>query len=1146
MPFVAVDDTKPKFTPVEDDSSPSFVAADKPQFTPVDLPSRKSILNPPGGDLHSEAGPPTPWSMAKEALSFARDEENKMIRDKSRAGLDLLTSHIHDVGSSSFEAARPLYEKAQKAATFLTNLVPDLPGVLNYPKDVLKAGAGFATGMISPESLAFAANLPKAAVEVAGQTSADMLDPVNAAVMAAEPVIAGVKAIPPVEKALAQTAPFFEKIFKEYTPSFYRFFTYRGMEPAGYPAVAEKRIADIQKGVDKAVEIGKNMQENFSPAEQTRIAQIIKGGISTSDARSIIQLPEGGAVGSAEAAKGVATQESLRQTAAVARAAMDGLEQEAVEVGALPKDAFGELTDRALADLRNKKATIDKTITKISRYGAFQQKQALLAKAARVDVVGGAGIKTAIDTAQEQNYQGVKKTIEAGKGVADELVGKMTSLSSALGDAKEHLSGEEFKMFEDILQMEQLRRSKGLQRTFQRYEKLSIGEQEHVFNRLSSLLERLKDPNAAQDVVQTAQAGATAVSKTLGGVDTDKLSVSNLKGLIKQIEDVSGRFPGQKALLRSLSEKSLNIQKEIADSYQMAGKSYMPRLYATKEMEARVPGFSVGGAGKAVLDRLKGREDIPEDMRRAMGEIMTAGYPTAKGLAQMSQAVNTFRMFRSVAENPEWSTADAAEAGIKGFKQLANSRGYGDLAGKFVHPEIYRDIQGVTRNVGDIEKLYTQGLAKWKSFKVIPNPAVHARNMIQNSIMADLGGVDPIKQMTLLPQAIGEVMNKGSYYKELYDAGRLGGTFTANDLGMMRNELLMGKGPIISRIANYSERLATMAEKTGQTGEKLMNRLGAIYQNEEKTFKIMMYIDGRQKGLSVGDAADLMDKWQFDYSKVSPAVKFIRGVPLGSPFITYTAKAIPRIVETAANNPMRIWKYKMLFDAMQEKAIQKGIVTQEEADTIHRTSPNHVAILPMPKDENGNPLTLNISYLVPWGNLDDQSGAWGLPAVATPSGPLMAIVDLIKNNSTFKQAVTGDGRIWMDTDFPGEKLQKGTDYAVKAFLPSLFPGGVKEDSIFKGGYSWEKLISAAEQRPDYYGRLRNPILAALDVFTGLRIVPSDPSAQAGFEVLKKIQQSNEARDQALKVLRSQSYSDKFKAKTGSNYAKKIQRIWEKK
>jgi hypothetical protein len=603
-------------------------------------------------------------------------------------------------------------------------------------------------------------------------------------------------------------------------------------------------------------------------------------------------------------------------------------------------------------------------------------------------------------------------------------------------------------------------------------------------------------------------------------------------------------FPGQTSMINDLQAKRDQIQKTIADHYRFGDRPYLGRFYQSKELPGDVPAFA-GKPNRIDIDRFMKRTDIPEDVRKAMGEILSAGYPTAKSIAQMNMAVVRLKQFRAVAKNAEWSTLNAEEAAIRGFTKMPETKKLGELSGRYVHPEISRDINEITRTRTDWEKIYGSALSKWKFGKtVLGFPATHFRNMIGNTVMMDLGGVDPLEQMRLVPKAAKEILNKGKWYQEAKATGLLGNEYYGGEINELKNSMLEGRGPILERLAKHSEKLASRLESVGGKSAAALDKLGKIYQGEEQAWKLAKFIKNREMGMGIKEAAADAEKYLFNYAKVSPAIKYLRKMPLGAPFITYASKALPIVAETLVTNPMRVWKYEMLFKAMEQTAIDNGTVTPEDLDTIRRNSYGRTVVLPV-KDENGDPLKVDLSYLLPWGDIGEAGGWFGLPSVASPSGPLNVLIDLGRNNSTFKAANGADPQIWKDTDLPSEKLQKASDYALKAFLPSITPGIPTDSSFFKGGYTFQKMVNAVQKKPDYFGRVRNPFLALMDAVVGVKIMPADPEMMKSFEMIRKKKQAEEARLETIKVLRNQGVSDSYKAKKVDAYVEKINRIFKK-
>lgn len=930
--LVPVNDSGPRLVPV-DNPSPRLVPVSStttPKLNPLssNFDVVRSTTTAPVAGALPEPLPQAPPTNSMEALKVAFTMAREAVPFPNLLGGNEATRFVEQPAELSKEGLKAMTDK-----------IPD-------------AKTGSATANI-------ALNLAGAVPKVLAEFAPEFLRPRN--------LLLGDQAFGVMAKGIKESAGFIkmaEKVSAAIPAGIKRVFTYRFGQPELYKDVAEARNLEIAQGVDKAIEIGKQLTQDLSQGEQLRVAQIIRGGISTGQAEVM-----------------------LRDKAGLARVTLDALEREAKDLNLIPENAMLKFTKRDLAALRKEKAALDTKINNIRSFGASKRKEALLGQGAKVS------------------------------------------------------------------------------------------------------------------------------------------------------------FPGKSEMIADLQVKSDEIQKTIADYYRASGQQYLPRLYDSKEVTNKIPGFA-GKPNRMDVERFMKRGDIPEDVRKAMGEILTAGYPTAKGIAQVSQAVATAKMFRNVARNAEWSTLNAEEAALRGFTRMPEGKKLGELSGRFVHPEIARDINEITRVQANWEKLYGSVLSKWKFGKtVLGFPAAHFRNMIGNTFMMDMGGVDPLQQATLIPRAAKEILKKGKWFDEAKSVGLLGNEFYGGEIAEFRNAVVQGKGPILEKLAQHSEKIANALETIGGKSAAAANKLGKIYQAEEQTWKLAKFIKNRESGMAVKEAATDAEKYLFNYAKISPFVKEARKFPLGTPFITYTSKALPVIAETLVTNPLRVMKYEMLFKAIEQTAMDNGTVTPDDLDTIRKNSYGRTVVLPV-KDENGDPLKVDLSYLLPWGDIGESGGWFGLPSVASPSGPVNVLIDLGRNNSTFKAANGADPQIWKNTDLPSEKLGKASDYALKAFLPSITPGIPTDGSYFKGGYTFQKMANAIQRRPDYFGRVRDPFLALMDSVLGIKIMPADPELMKSFEMIRKKKDAEEARTETLKILRNQGVSDTYKAKRMDSYVEKINRIFK--
>src|SRR3990167_3323936 len=1005
---------------------------------------------------------------------------------KSREGLKLLTDMIPDAKVAS--------------APMVPSVNADQFSVVS-PTDAGNTPAD-AQGWTPVGSML--AGVPKTLTEICSEFAASTIDPASIALMGAG------KAVSPI---LPKASAALDALTTKHTPTLKKMFTYRFGVDGKFQELDDARVKAIGDAIDKANELGKELSEGVSKTEQLRLGQILKGSVSTSEAEA-----------------------PLRALATNARGTLDEMEKKAVDLGLIPKNALNKYTNAELAAMRNKQALIDDAADRLETKGAFPQKEAIISKAKKIDVVGKTGQATKL------------------KNVDD----RITQFKVVMEELKDNLSAQEFQGFEEIMAREDIRRSKVLQRVLTRFEKGSLGEQEMIFARLKRM--------------------ADGLGLQVGKINPEDLSVSHVQGLIKKIERASGRFPGQTKLVRALRERSSELQNNIVKSYTSSGEKYVPRLYRVfenpkkyeienanlpiindmgkgqsaaftelpQEQAQRVMDFAgkgkstpvgIGSNVKIGGERFKARIADDDIYRRALGEIKELAYPVAKGVSQVGRDIANAEFFKDVAANSDW-VSDTVKAG---YKQMpSDPRKYGAVAGKYVKQNLAEDMEHTFRTKGTAQKVYEDLLSKYKFGKVILNPATHFRNMFSNSIMLDASGIVLHKQPKLLMRAATDLLQKGKYYKEIKtQTNLLGNEFFGGEITRFKDALFAtADDGLLDRAMNTTRKMANVA--------------GDVYQGEEQVFKTAQFIYGRDHGMSIKEAAANAEKWGFNYNKVSPFVEALRKMPLGSPFLTYSAKAIPRLVESAVKDPMRLYKYDLLFNAVENHSQEELGLSDDDMDVIKKTSRGQTVVLPI-RDEAGNPMVLDVAYNVPWGSLTtSEDNVLGLPG-----GPLKSLLEVWPfNKSTYRASKTQSGEITLATDNAREKTAKISDYLIKSFLPSWTPGLPADNSWFKGGYSFEKLATAIDtdnkflnkvgiqKRPDYFGRVRNLGLVALDTLAGIKISPVDIAQKKAFSNLEKQKLIQQLKMNTGKIIRHPGVSEEYKEKIKKELDAKIATILE--
>ena len=558
------------------------------------------------------------------------------------------------------------------------------------------------------------------------------------------------------------------------------------------------------------------------------------------------------------------------------------------------------------------------------------------------------------------------------------------------------------------------------------------------------------------------------------------------------------RLYGIEANLAKESKEALyNLGKQAVDLgllteetfFKNAGR-YMPRLYQSKEYSALLTRFGLKKPNRLDLSRFKRRKDIPKEIRQEMGEILTPGYPVAKGVAQLTHDIELTRFFNGVAANEKWSVPPRADIIPEGFKQLPSTKKLGNLSESYVHPEIFDELMESIRVPGVGEKNWRRALGAWKFGKVILSPKTHARNLMSNSVLAHLGGLPMWEQPVYLTKAVRQMRSKGKYWLAAKKEGILQHTFTNSELRALFNEVEINMTGI---------KATSLPEKFGVIGnaweksKKGLSSAAKLYEAEEQLYKMAKFIHNvDRRGMANMAAAIDAEKWLFNYQKLTPFQEKWRSRWYGAPFATFTFKALPRIMEAAVKTPWRFATPAAMIYALEQAAMGRFGDTPEEFKAKRKLRPEWMRgnFLGMPNfarvplmDEFGREYFLNLTYILPWGDIGEGGGFGPLPGSVVPfTQPFLkeGWQQVANFDNFWKQAIVPEEELAGRTGLGKLKKEAAirTRHAVKSIAPTPVIDIVKGYQKYKG-------------RPDYRGRERDPLAVALDVFTGVKLYPVD-------------------------------------------------------
>lgn len=508
------------------------------------------------------------------------------------------------------------------------------------------------------------------------------------------------------------------------------------------------------------------------------------------------------------------------------------------------------------------------------------------------------------------------------------------------------------------------------------------------------------------------------------------------------------------------------------------------------------PGFS--DDQKVVVWR-----DFTKTEREQMGEVRDAFIRFAMGYVEMQKDLAVGRLFKSIAENERMASRFNPGGWVKvPEKEIPGSGGvqmYGALAGMYVERQVADQLKRAIQDNSAVVQAYDKALSLWKEGKTVWNPVAHGNNVVSNIFMGHFAGLN-MADPRVWRNAIREYRNKGELYQEAVENGLLGTEFAnteiQNALMPELREFMSEADVVASRVSKVTEFLK---KYPGRPFSWYRENMQKAYEFEDQIFKLMVYIDRRKAGATPGEAIDDAERYFFNYADVPEGIRAVQRV--WSPFFSYTYKALPSILHTAATRPDRIllpmallggsnWlAYMILAGDDEEEPGMAGTLGAGAAAALGGPLAGPGALLAtidrarrMEKDErrglpeymegrtalgtqkvvrlpinsaDGNPYFLDMSRRIPLGDVFDvtnQMGGFPLLQPFMPAHPFLwnIPVAMFANKDTF----TGRELV-KESDDEWEKATKWGGYLYRQMAPNA--------PIVPGSYSFNKMMEATAQ-----------------------------------------------------------------------------------
>ena len=442
-------------------------------------------------------------------------------------------------------------------------------------------------------------------------------------------------------------------------------------------------------------------------------------------------------------------------------------------------------------------------------------------------------------------------------------------------------------------------------------------------------------------------------------------------------------------------------------------------------------------------------KDFTPEQRAKMGEIISSTFALAKTGKLMTNDVAAFKFYDDITkmgddvvlskgvtpdEIPDgWKMIPNDSVGVGGKKTKVKR--FGNLAGRYVSPEVHRDLVWADRmkryrqggeGFGGFAKLHHKTLQYWKRTKTSLNPVVHMNNVMSNVVLYDLVDAN-YKHLGSAGKDFYQAFARRKGNKVKSQDFRMAEKLGVFDADMMKRELTDFE------MDTYARYMKIGKQNDGQLVEKLWEGtkkhagktpMDKLYSAEDGVFRLALFKDHLAKNVGKGltptdeqyaEAGKFARKYMLDYEIDAPAVELMRETAM--PFISYTYRAAPIVAETILKRPWKIAKWGLILNAANDLAADDSEYKterkrQEELnmgfDVLNIPGANTLIKLP-------NEKYLDVSRWIPAGDvLSTREQGFNVPFLPLPlqpsGGAIGGIAKTVTGFDTFtKQMAPGIG-----------------------------------------------------------------------------------------------------------------------------------------
>ncbi len=495
------------------------------------------------------------------------------------------------------------------------------------------------------------------------------------------------------------------------------------------------------------------------------------------------------------------------------------------------------------------------------------------------------------------------------------------------------------------------------------------------------------------------------------------------------------------------------------------------------------------------------RKDIPEPIRRLMGEVEEGAYLGARTVWDQSRLLINHDFLKAFSEGREVIGGQRvpwmSKTPVPGYRAVPvnelvkRAMGAGATDKVYVVEKYAGDFARTfgPQSVDLFDKLYNPLLTTFKLSKTVLNPVTHLRNTVGNFMFADLADVFPLNPSNLKHywDAARAIRTGDQLWKSALQHGAVGTEYGIAELGMVAREFLAPATPL---------------QAAGRLALRPVKDLASLYNMEDQVFKLAAYAKQLTKGASPREAAAYVNKWFPNYQDVPDVVRLLRegkGSLIGSPFVSFAAEATRIGAQAAREQPLTLAKWLLAVPAASAAAAAYQGVSLDELRAGYKKLPPHLRtpmtmLLPW-RDARGNLQVTDQTYTHPLGQIlrgvvggePERGRLFNFPFLGEFVGgnPIVTLAYELGTNTNLSPFAHGEPVV-RPSDRP---IGKRVEHIIRTLGPSLTPvlPGVTE----RGGSAYEQIAKAMKGKPGRYGQYQTAFGALLGELTPARAIPID-------------------------------------------------------